>query len=475
MTHNIQFAWNLYYGYENYRENSLTHRRFKHSEIISLVEQLKNKNIFRVNKVGESVQERNIFTITIGNGAKKIFCWSQMHGNEPTATAAIFDIMNFFLAEQHFKEFKQHLLNNVTLYFMPMVNPDGAEVFSRRNDIQIDLNRDAVKQESPEAKLLNKVFNSIQPEFGFNLHDQSSEYSAGNSSNYTALSFLAPPIDFDKTVNESRTKSMLLICELYNVLSEIIPGHIARYEDDFEPRAFGDNFAKKGSNVVLIESGAWIHDREKQFLRKLNFIALLTAFKSIAENSYLKEDIDTYHSIPENKKLMMDFIIRNALITKEDQNYSVDVGINYEEVNIPGTKDFFYKAKIEDIGDLSVFTGFKEFDATSLTLEPGKTPEHIYDSIEEVKNLDTKSLLEEGVTNVKLNNINPELKYSPIIFNLILNNIKRSEKIKEESIPNFILRKNGVFKYAVINGFLVSKNLSRRPEGNALIFGKCDE
>lgn len=475
MTHNIQFVWDLYHGYENYKEKSLTHRRFKHSEIIRLIEQLKNKNIFMVNKVGESVQRRDIYTITIGNGAKKIFCWSQMHGNEPTATAAIFDIINFFLAEEHFKEIKQRLLNSVTLYFMPMVNPDGAEVFKRRNNIQIDLNRDAVKQESSEAKLLNKVFNSIQPEFGFNLHDQGSEYSAGNSSNYTALSFLAPSIDFDKTVNENRTKSMLLICELFNVLSEIIPGHIARYEDDFEPRAFGDNFAKTGSNIVLIESGAWIHDREKQFLRKLNFVVLLTAFKSIAEDSYLKEDIDTYHSIPENKKLMMDFIIRNALITIEGKDYSVDVGINYEEVNISRTKEFYYKAKIEDIGDLSVFTGFKEFDAKGLTLEPGKTSEQTYSSIEEVKSLNIVALLKEGITNVKLNTNNSEFKYSPVIFNLILYNIERSEEIKEEAIPNFILRKNGVFRYAVINGFLISEDPTGRTEGNALVFGKYNE
>lgn len=475
MTHNIQFAWNLYHGYENYKENSITHRRFKHSEIIPLIKQLKNKNFFRVNKVGESVQGRDIFTITIGKGAKKIFCWSQMHGNEPTATAAIFDIVNFFLAEEHFKEFKQHLLNSVTLYFMPMVNPDGAELFERRNNIQIDLNRDAIKQETPEAKLLNNVFYSIRPEFGFNLHDQDSEYSAGVSSNYTALSFLAPPIDFYKTVNESRIKSMLLICELYNILSEIIPGHVARYEDDFEPRAFGENFAKTGSNIVLIESGTWIHDREKQFLRKLNFVVLLTAFKSIAEDSYLKEDIDTYHSIPENKKLMMDFIIRNVLITIEEQNYTVDVGINYEEVNISRTNEFYYKAKIEDIGDLSVFTGFKELDATGLTLEPGKTSAQIYDSVNEVKSLDITSLLEEGVTNIKIYTNNPVFKYSPVIFNLILNNIERKEEIKEEAAPNFILRKNGTFRYAVINGFLISKDSVGRTEGNSLIFGKYNE
>ena len=470
MSQNIQFSWNLYHGYENYKEKSLTHRRFKHKDIVTRTKQLKNKNIFMVNKVGESVEGRDVFNISVGSGSKKIFCWSQMHGDESTATAAIFDIFNFFLAEQHFIEFKNFLLNNLTLLFMPIVNPDGAEVFERRNSLQVDLNRDALRQESPEAKLLHEVFNSIDPVFGFNLHDQGNEYSAGNSPNCTALSFLAPPVDDNNTVTESRTKSMLLICELYKVLSNIIPGHISKYDNNFEPRAFGDNFAKTDSSIVLIESGAWKGDREKQFLRKLNFITLLTAFKSIAEENYLGEDIDTYHSIPENKKLMMDFIIRNAKITKDGKSYTVDIGINHEEINIADSNEFYYKSKIEDIGDLSIFTGFKELDVHGCTLETGKTSTQIFNSIDEVKNLNPATLLEEGITNVKLNNTELDLKHSPVIFNLILNNKERFEKIKEEAIPNFILRENGVFRYAVVNGFLHSNNFSYTPQGNSLIF-----
>ena len=371
MTNN-QLAWNLYHGYENYKEKSLTHRRFKHSDLIPLIDRLKNKNIFRVNKVGESVQGRDIFSIAIGNGQRKILYWSQMHGDEPTATAAIFDVFNLFSIEEHFKEFKDNLLKDLTLIFLPMVNPDGAEVFERRNNLRIDLNRDAIKQESPEAKLLYSVFNSIQPEFGFNMHDQDRDYTAGYSKKNTAISFLAPPPDHHSTVDKSRTKSMLLISELYNILSQMIPGHLSRYADDFEPRAFGDSFAKSGSSIILFESGTWQDDREKQFLRKLNFISILTAAKSIAEESFRKQDIDTYHLIPENKKFMMDFIIRNVQIRKEEKVFNIDVGINFDEINTSDAKGFYYKAKIEDIGDLSIFKGFKEFNANGLTLEAGK-------------------------------------------------------------------------------------------------------
>ncbi len=48
----FQTAWDLYNSYEIYKEKSLTNRRFKHTDIQKLIEQLKNKNNFTINKVG---------------------------------------------------------------------------------------------------------------------------------------------------------------------------------------------------------------------------------------------------------------------------------------------------------------------------------------------------------------------------------------------------------------------------------------
>ncbi len=470
MAQDIQFAWSLYHGYENYKDKHLSNRRFKYSNILPLIHQLKNKNIFTVKKAGESAEGRDIYLISVGNGNRKIFCWSQMHGDEPTATAVLFDIFNFFLTENHYADFKHFLFDKTSIYFMPMVNPDGAELFQRRNIFEIDLNRDASQKQSPEAKILYSAFDEIKPDFGFNLHDQDRYYAAGLSGKSAAISFLTPPIDYVKTLNETRTNSMKLISEQYNLLSEFIPGHIAKYQDDYEPRAFGDNFTKSGSNIVLIESGGWRDDREKEFLRKINFISLLTSFKSIAEESYLTEKTETYQSIPNNEKLMMDFIIRNITVRKFHTKYIVDIGINYEEVNIDKNRSFYYKAKIEDIGDLSVYSGYKELNATGLTLLLGKTYETEFNSVDEIKSVVPSSLLQKGITNLKLSNKEIENKYSPALFNIILNNKERKEELKEEAVPNFILCDRGKFKYAIINGFLTEANTIGRKEGNALIF-----
>ena len=91
MAQEKQLAWDLYYSYQNFKEKSLVHRRFKHSDIIPLIEQVKNNKIFKVDKVGTSAEKRDIHLISMGNGKTKVFLWSQMHGDEPTATSAMFD------------------------------------------------------------------------------------------------------------------------------------------------------------------------------------------------------------------------------------------------------------------------------------------------------------------------------------------------------------------------------------------------
>jgi len=472
MSQNIKFAQDLYHSYENYKESTLTNRRFKHSDILPLIEQLKDKDIFGVYKVGESVEGRDINMVSVGSGSTKIFLWSQMHGDEPTATAAIFDIFNFFSAENDFVDFKNKLFAKTTIYFLPMVNPDGAELFQRRNIFEIDLNRDAVSQQTPEGKLLKEVFDSLKAEFGFNLHDQSREYSAGNTFKTAAISFLAPSPDFNKTLTPVREKSMKLIAEMYKTLSEFIPGHIAKYSDDYEPRAFGDNFTKWGTSTILLETGGWIDDREKQFLRKINFIALLSAFKSIADETYKTEDLNTYSSIPDNEKLMIDLILRNLTVKNGEHDYKIDIGINYEEININGATDFYYKAQIEDLGDLSVFHGYDEIDLNGYAIEPGKTYPTVINSLEELEALNSTELFNKGYTNIVLNFPGYDEEFSNFPFNIFLKDPNLlEEKIKVESVPNFIIRKDGNVKFMVVNGFLrdLEKPGKSTSIGNSLI------
>jgi Ribonuclease G/E len=136
--------------------------------------------------------------------------------------------------------------------------------------------------------------------------------------------------------------------------------------DDHEPRAFGDNIAKWGSSLILIESGGYKEDTEKQFIRKLNFVAILTGLQAISEQSYTKFELKTYEAIPNNDRYIFDLLIRNAEFVQNGKTIIKDIGINLSEKNINNATDFMLSSVIEDLGDLSTFWGLKEIDAKGL-------------------------------------------------------------------------------------------------------------
>ena len=248
---------------------------------------------------------------------------------------------------------------------------------------------------------------------------------------------------------------MKVIGIMYETLSSFIPGHMAKYPDDFEPRAFGDNSQKWGTSTILIESGGWKDDTEKQFIRKLNFMALLCAFKSISEKSFVNESIETYNKIPFNEEDLFDIIIRNVKYTENEREYLFDVGINRTEVNINNSASFYYKSAVEDLGDLSVFFGYEDYNFEGMEIFPGKTYPDKFNSVEEIQKLNLDELYAEGYTNVMMNSQNFNSEFCPLPINIVTDqNYDLDKDIKTGQIPNFILKKNEKVKYVIINGFI---------------------
>ena len=365
----FEFAAALYYNYFKYKENLLATRRIKHSDISKLINRLDDK-IFDVSKQGESYSGRDINLITTGKGEKKIFMWSQMHGDESTATMALFDIFNFLSGSDGFDSVRQKMFNNVSLYFLPMVNPDGAEEFKRGNYLDIDINRDAIRMQSPEGKILRNTFDMIDADFGFNLHDQNIRYTAGNSYKTAAISFLAPLFDQRGSVNVTRGNAIKIISSLTRIMNNYIPGHISKYEVDYEPRSFGDTFQGLGTSTILVESGGWKDDNEKQFIRKLNFILLLSAINIIIDNDYDNESSELYNDLPFNQESLYDLILRNLTIKNENKVSLIDIGINNNEVFDENSSNTKIISCIEEIGDLTNFYGNEEYDLAGYYIEP---------------------------------------------------------------------------------------------------------
>ena len=185
------------------KEQKLFGRYITNKHIEPILETFSND--FKVSTIGHSVNKKPIYAVEIGTGSKKIFMWSQMHGNESTTTKALFDLFNFLKEDS---EEAKNIKKEFTLLCIPILNPDGAEVYTRVNANEIDLNRDSVNLSQPESQLLRKTFEDFKPDYCFNLHDQRTIFAAGNTKNPATVSFLAP------AYNEATENIMMFVVKL---------------------------------------------------------------------------------------------------------------------------------------------------------------------------------------------------------------------------------------------------------------------
>lgn len=456
----VALARQLYTAHPTFQEKTLAHRRFKHSEIQPLLDRVaqKGKGI-TVEPIGESTEKRVIRKVQVGTGPTPVLLWSQMHGDEATATMALFDIFNFLQASgDEWDEFRANLLAGLTIHFVPMLNPDGAERWQRRTALDIDMNRDALRLQSPESVILKNLQQTLKPLVGFNLHDQSPRYGVAKTGKQAVLSFLATAYDEDRNLNDVRQRSMQLIAGLNRVLQPLIPGQIARYDDEFEARAFGDNIQKWGTTLILIESGGYKGDTEKMMIRRLNFVAILSALNTIANRSYETENVADYTAIPENGRALFDVLIRNVGVVRDGVRTVVDVGINQYEENTNNARDFRYESIVDDLGDLSTFFGLQEIDAMGMELVPANIYPEILKSIDKLAKLNLAELRQQGTVVFRVKKSNPETAYEklgPDPVHILVEGDLPAQPLELKQVPTFLLKQGDQVKYVVVNGLVV--------------------
>ena len=392
----------LYQNYPHYHLPALNIKRIKRKDIEPFINTVKNDPLFEVTELGKSVEGREINLVKAGTGETTVLLWSQMHGDESTATRAIFEMFKFLTSGDALDPVREKILEQTTLYFVPMLNPDGAEQYARRNALSFDLNRDALRLVSPEAKILKKLIDDYHPEFGFNLHDQSIYYNVYRTSLPASISFLAPAYNYEKEINETRSKAMKVIVSMNKVLQQYIPGQVGKYDDSFEPRAFGDNIQKWGTSVILVESGGYPDDPEKVHLVKQHFVFLLAALEEIADGAYKNNTEQEYFSIPDNDRKLFDLLIRNAKVEKNGSLHTTDVGVFFEEVPQDDQGKIYYTSEIADMGDLSTYYGYKEIDAEGMTLSWGGIYPEVVADYEEIDLATAVKWLSMGYTTVRL-------------------------------------------------------------------------
>jgi hypothetical protein len=248
-----------------------------------------------------------------------------------------------------------------------MLNPDGAELFQRRNLQGIDINRDAAALETPEGRLLKKLRDEWSPDIGFNLHNQNSLTTVGNTPKQATISFLAVLGNAEGKTNNGHERNKRVCAVMISALETFIKGHIGRYDDTYNPRAFGDMISAWGTPVILIETGA-LHNKDEMFLVKLNFVAYLAAFQSLVDKSERNASAKIYENLPFNSSgNLYNFIFRNANIinfAESSEPFTADISINAERRRA----DEVAPTYIREIGDLSIFSALDEYDAKDFYL-----------------------------------------------------------------------------------------------------------
>lgn len=93
------------------------------------------------------------------------------HGNEQSAKEAALWLIRDLVAGE-----LQPLLSRLNLLIIPTANPYGNFFDRRRNEQDLDLNRDHVKLESPEVRAIHGVFRAWMPEVTMDVHEKGDDY-----------------------------------------------------------------------------------------------------------------------------------------------------------------------------------------------------------------------------------------------------------------------------------------------------------
>lgn len=346
--------------HKQFKENALFGRYITLKDIEPILSNLE------VDVIGTSVLGKPIYKYLTGSGKTKVLMWSQMHGNESTTTKAVFDLLKLLgSADQTAKA----LLDEFTFCILPMLNPDGAEMYTRENANKIDLNRDSVDLSQPESRLLRQTYKEFRPDYCFNLHDQRTIFGVGDSGKVATVSFLAPSYNEAREVDAARLQSMQVIAAMNKELQKHIPGQVGRFDDSFNINCIGDTLQNLKTPTILFEAGHYENDYYREYTRKMIFIALVSGLRFMALNETVDNESEDYLIIPQNKIVFYDFIYKNVKINYDGKEIITNFAAQFREELIDGQIQF--NAYIAEIGTLNGYFGHYQYNAHKMMYADG--------------------------------------------------------------------------------------------------------
>src|SRR6266853_2155098 len=121
------FTSRVHEEYPRVRVKDFHSRHFQPEYYQNILDMLQSNSggILKIRKLGESHEGRPVRLASAGSGSTGVLLWSQMHGDESTATMSIADILSYFMSGKN-EPATREILASLSVHFLPMLNPDGA-------------------------------------------------------------------------------------------------------------------------------------------------------------------------------------------------------------------------------------------------------------------------------------------------------------------------------------------------------------
>ncbi len=155
------------------------------------VEGFLSRDIFLaiVNEEGAGSVER------LNRAKPTILVFASQHGNEQSGKEAALRLARDLAVGE-----LRPLLKSLNFLIMPQTNPYGNWFDRRENEQGLDLNRDHVKLESPEARAIHRVFRYWMPEVTLDLHEKGDDYYRVSLGCVSNVNIAAPIQELERSV-----------------------------------------------------------------------------------------------------------------------------------------------------------------------------------------------------------------------------------------------------------------------------------
>lgn len=151
------------------RDHKAMTRTVSYAEMAGFLKSVARPGLITVTEEGKSTLGRALFLVRLNRGGDRArfraLFYAQQHGNEVSGKDAQLALI------REIAEHPELLPEDLDLYLMPMVNPDGAEAYRRMNGAGADLNRDHLLLQQPETRALHQVARRVLPHLAADCHE----------------------------------------------------------------------------------------------------------------------------------------------------------------------------------------------------------------------------------------------------------------------------------------------------------------